>query len=57
MWSNELFAYRHNSDSTIEAICLTCFLTVATADNDAELQRLASGHKCPMKPKPTQVSV
>jgi hypothetical protein len=45
--SKELFAYRHNSDSTVDAICLTCFMTVATGQSKAEVRRLASsGHPC-----------
>jgi hypothetical protein len=35
--SQFVFAYRHNGDGYIDSICLTCYLTAGTADNEAEL--------------------
>jgi hypothetical protein len=40
------FFYRVNPDSTIDAICGYCFLTVATANTRTELRLLESDHHC-----------
>jgi len=40
------FFYRVNTDSTIDAICGYCFLTVATANTRTELRLLESAHHC-----------
>jgi hypothetical protein len=39
------FFYRFNSDSTIDAICSVCYVTV-TARNEAELHTLEAAHHC-----------
>jgi hypothetical protein len=40
------FFYRMNPDTTIDAICGYCFLTVATANTRTELRLLESAHHC-----------
>jgi hypothetical protein len=40
------FVYRVNPDKTIDAICAFCFLTAATAENEADLHAQESAHKC-----------
>ena len=40
------FFYRVNPDSTIDAICGYCFLTVATANTRTELRLFESAHQC-----------
>ena len=40
------FFYRVNPDSTIDAICGYCFLTVATANTRTELRLFESAHHC-----------
>jgi hypothetical protein len=35
--SQFVFAYRHNGDGYIDSICLTCYLTAASAEHEAEL--------------------
>jgi hypothetical protein len=40
------FAYRRNADETVDAICLKCFLTVATAMSEAELHLHEQAHRC-----------
>jgi hypothetical protein len=42
----EEFFYRNNPDTTIDAICPYCFMTAATASNEADLQNLKSLHRC-----------
>ncbi len=44
------FAYRRSADGTIDAICLTCYLTAATAGSKAELQERKKAHDCPRRP-------
>jgi hypothetical protein len=41
------FAYRHKADGSIDSICLTCYLTAATANNEAELHEREKAHDCP----------
>jgi len=41
------FFYRRNQDNSIDAICSWCFLTAATADNEATLHELEAVHQCP----------
>jgi hypothetical protein len=45
-----VFAYRRNSDGSIDLICLICFLTAATADNEAELHEREKSHCCSGRP-------
>lgn len=40
------FCHRINEDGTIDSICCDCFLTVATAGSEAELQREERIHRC-----------
>jgi hypothetical protein len=40
------FFYRRNSDNTMDAICGFCFLTVASAESEADLHALESVHQC-----------
>jgi hypothetical protein len=40
------FFRRVNANKTIDAICLICFLTAATADTEADLYELEIAHRC-----------
>ena len=40
------FAIRQNADSTFDAICLRCFLTIATVHEESELKQLELSHVC-----------
>ncbi len=40
------FFYRRNVDSTIDAICGFCFLTVASAASETDLHARESIHQC-----------
>jgi hypothetical protein len=40
------FAYRLNGDGSIDSICLTCYLTAATAENEAEVHEREKVHHC-----------
>jgi hypothetical protein len=40
------FAYRRNGDGSIDSICRICYLTAATADNEAELHEREKDHCC-----------
>jgi len=40
------FFYRFNSNGTIDAVCSTCFQTVATVRNQAELRNCEAAHHC-----------
>lgn len=40
------FFYRRNSDNTTDAICGFCFLTVASAESEADLHARESVHQC-----------
>ena len=46
----EEYFYRNNPDTTIDAICPYCFMTAASASNEADLQILKSLHRCPSEP-------
>lgn len=46
----EKYFYRSNPDTTIDAICPFCFMTAATATNEADLLYLESLHRCPTEP-------
>jgi hypothetical protein len=43
------FAMRRNDDGTIDAICLACYLTAATAHSEAKLRELEAAHRCPTR--------
>ncbi len=40
------YTYRKHSDGTIDAICMTCFLTALKANNAVELLTIADDHVC-----------
>jgi hypothetical protein len=40
------FAHRHNDDHTWDSICMSCFLTVATAANEEDLATSENDHDC-----------
>lgn len=44
--SSELFVHRANGDGTIDAICRDCYLTVATAEDEAGLAKGEREHVC-----------
>jgi hypothetical protein len=46
----EKYLYWNNPDTTIDAICPCCFMTAATATNEADLLYLESLHRCPTEP-------
>jgi hypothetical protein len=45
--TQETYFYRESPDKTIAAICPLCFMTAASASNEADLQYLTSLHQCP----------
>jgi hypothetical protein len=45
--TQEGYLYRENPDKTIVAICPWCFMTAASASNEADLQYQESLHQCP----------
>jgi hypothetical protein len=40
------FVVRRNDNGTVDAICLVCFLTAATAGTEAELHERENAHQC-----------
>ena len=40
------YFYRRNADNTTDAICGFCFLTVASAESEADLHARESVHEC-----------
>jgi hypothetical protein len=40
------FPHRHNADGTHDSICTACLATVATVQDERELDRLESAHVC-----------
>lgn len=51
------FFYRSNPDQTVDAICAFCFMTAASADNEADLHERESAHRCgESKVQQTQVA-
>ena len=40
------FAHRANPNGTIDSICLTCFMTIATKPTEAELAHDEEHHDC-----------
>jgi hypothetical protein len=41
-----LYAHRKNPDQTWDAICLKCFRTIATAEQETDLIDREANHKC-----------
>jgi len=46
MISDVPFIHRNNPDSTIDSICLNCFMTVGTAKSESELHWRELNHNC-----------
>ena len=46
------FQHRHNSDKTIDSICLYCFQTIATVSVESELAPFEKRHSCYLKQQP-----
>jgi hypothetical protein len=44
--SRPRFYYRTNPDDTVDAICAFCYLTAATAANEADLHKKEVAHQC-----------
>lgn len=40
------FAHRFNADGSVDAICRSCFRTIATADGEAALSTSENQHIC-----------
>ncbi len=40
------YTYRKNSDGTIDAICMSCFLTALKVNNASELLIIVDDHVC-----------
>ena len=40
------FVHRLNEDGTIDSICRECFVTIATAASNGELEREERKHRC-----------
>ena len=40
------FAIRQNPDGSLDAICLTCFVTAGTAMSESELPAIERNHQC-----------
>jgi hypothetical protein len=45
--TQQRYLYRENPDKTVVAICPWCFMTAASASNEADLQYQESLHQCP----------
>jgi hypothetical protein len=40
------YAHRQNTDGTFDSICLSCFLTVSSANSEFELAEAETQHSC-----------
>jgi len=40
------FPHRLNSDGTFDSICRSCFRTIATAYQEADLEKAENAHMC-----------
>jgi hypothetical protein len=45
------FSHRFNRDGTVDSICHSCFMTVATATHEAELENYEQNHLCDPRDK------
>jgi hypothetical protein len=45
-WAESHFAHRLNEDGTTDSICKVCFVTVANATWEADLESAEREHKC-----------
>jgi len=43
------FPHRRNKDGTMDSICLDCYLTIATAETEDQLEVAEDAHICAMK--------
>jgi len=43
---SQIYPHRRNKDGFYDSICLTCFLTVAHANTEAELRKQEMAHAC-----------
>jgi hypothetical protein len=41
------FHHRLKADGMIDSICLRCYLTAGSAENEADLRELEAAHQCP----------
>jgi hypothetical protein len=46
MISDVPFIHRKNPDSSHDSICMTCFLTIATVSDEADLTKREIAHNC-----------
>lgn len=42
------FPHRHNKDGSYDSICISCYATIASVRNEAELAKLEQDHVCEM---------
>ncbi len=40
------FAHRLNADGTFDSICMSCFLTIGSAESDPALEAQEKMHRC-----------
>jgi len=40
------FPHRHNTDGSHDSICISCYATVASVQNEADLARYEEDHVC-----------
>jgi hypothetical protein len=40
------FVHRANADGTIDSFCRKCFMTIASSQWEADLERAESSHQC-----------
>ena len=43
---NADYTHRHNTDGTVDSICMFCFQTVGTALKECELEASERKHRC-----------
>lgn len=44
--TGKTFSHRFNADGTVDSICHGCFLTIATATREADLEDCECSHVC-----------
>jgi hypothetical protein len=44
--TTRLFSHRHNRDDTHDSICILCYATVASVQNEADLAQFEHDHVC-----------
>ena len=40
------YAHRQNADGTFDSICLSCFLTIISANSESQLTEAETQHSC-----------